>query len=223
MSFELSLNAYTSDIWDNQSWEASSSQKPNVGITQKFVRAAALGGVLSLIPAGITDESHTAQIDNHIQADKSVITSLVLPADALNLTSQLVKNALYHAQHEVFESGMESAFGLFINRFVLLYGQQGLNVLSSSLKDSVLSIDVIVEAIRSLGAIRDSSTLNERFIVLLRYLDHESPVVRDAAALAFADLGEKGAISYLRAAAEHEKFSVIRSSFLSVAKELEEI
>ena len=81
---------------------------------------------------------------------------------------------------------------------------------------------MIAEAIRSLGALKDSTTFTERFSILLRYLSNESPIVRDAAALAFADLGDKGAISYLREAAQREKFSAIRSSFLDVAKELEE-
>jgi hypothetical protein len=220
MSYNLLLDACTfDDIKTGQFEGTSSSHKLGVGVVPKLAMMA-LG--VSLATADATNESYTMPIASYIQADGSSATALVLPTDVLDLTSQLIKNALYNAQHEVFKSGMESSFGRFINRFILQYGQKGLEALGSSLRDSALSADVIAEAIRSLGEMRDASTLTGRFTLLLRYLDHESPVVRDAAALAFADLGDKNAISQLRVAAEHEKFSSVRSSFLSVAKELEE-
>jgi len=196
-------------------------------ITHKFSKAALVLTTLSLITGvsvDVADDIRTAQIPiaTNMQSDKYAATSITIPFVATDQLSQYVKSALNSARHEIFESGIESTLGRFINRVLIQYGQIALNTICVSLSDSVLSEDVIVEVIKSLGAIEYSFSKIYRFRVILPYLNHKSPIVRDAAALAFADLGDKGAISYLRAAANRERFSAVRHSFLSVAKEIEE-
>lgn len=193
----------------------------------KTTATLVLGTSLSLIQGvslDAADDTRTAHIP--IYKDTRTSEEISTKPEIQNIASETiktyVKNAINNAKYEVFESGRESSFSCSINSIVALYGQNAINTISTSLDKNKLSEDIIVEAIRSLGAVNHSYTKVDRFKAILPYLNHKSPIVRDAAALAFADLGDKGAISFLKQAAEHEKFSAVRDSFLSVAKELEE-
>lgn len=164
-----------------------------------------------------TSDSKTAPIIKHIQVGDSAVPL------SKEFALKLIKNAFINADYETFESGSESKFSLFINRFIHLLGKEGIKLLDSSLLEYKLSEEVIIEAIRTLGEMKNPATLTDRFIILVRYLDNESPFVRDAAALAFADLGVKSAIPYLELAADREIFFAVKSSFLNVIKELSEL
>lgn len=203
---------------------SSQSDKKNNKITKA---AFVLGTTLSLIQGvslDISDDARTAQIPvhNNSQVSEKVSTIPESPVVIADLIKIYLKNALKDAKYEVFESGVESSFSRFLNRIVTQYGQKAISTISSSLNERKLSEDVIAETVRSLGSLKHPSTKIDRFKVLLPFLTHNSPIVRDATALAFADIGDKGAISYLRTVAEHERFLAVRESFLSVAEELEE-
>jgi len=208
-------------------WSQLSTDIAPENTCKSFKAALFLGATLSLITGvsvNTADNVRTAQIPiaTNMQSDEYATTSITMPFGVMDPLSQNIKKALNNARHEIFESGKESSLGRFINRILILYGQTALNTICTSLSDNALSEDVIAEVIRSLGVVEDSFSKIYRFSAILPYLDHKSPIVRDAAALAFADLGDKGAISYLKAAASREKFSAIRHSFLSVAEEIEE-
>jgi hypothetical protein len=227
MSYTTAPNISESATFDFSKFVSSSektSMAMNASLAQKFCSAILAGGLIQGISVDVADDSYTARypITTHVSLNGDQATSLPKTSAVLDPLYQLVTGALHRARYEVFESGMESSFGKFVNQVVLLHGQKGLAVLNSALQDKPLSEDVLVEAIRTLASIDGRRYKMERFRLILRYLDHKSPIVRDAAALAFADMGDKGAISYLQAAARREKVSVVRNSFLDVAKELEE-
>jgi hypothetical protein len=134
-----------------------------------------------------------------------------------------VKGVLAVASNEIFEPTLISNLNRSLQMVFVAHGRQAANALEKALKDGVYKEDIVVETIRSIGVINDTPSKADRFQILIGFLCDKSPIIRDAAALALSDMGDKGAISFLRAAAKRETFSSVKAEFLNVADELEEV
>lgn len=155
------------------------------------------------------------------EADLSGIRSVTQPVNTQ--IQDRAKAILIESRNETFESGVVSGLSRKLKVFFLAHGPQAASALQEALKSNRWQEDIIAEVLKSIGNIDDSASKRARFSMLIEFLYDKSPRIRDAAALALSDMGDKGAISFLRAAAKYERFSSIKAEFLKVAGELEEV
>ena len=118
--------------------------------------------------------------------------------------STRLKEMFAEAAEEEFEIGMNSRFSRQLDELCLADTDFVLESLIMSVKDSSAQPDIIAELLQ--WAARQRNTLGIGAMDLFKHgLLHESSLVRDAAALSFADFDENRALAYLEEAAKSEK------------------
>jgi hypothetical protein len=197
-----------------------------------------LGGIAlaaSLVVTSIALPNSTDRFDQTATSDETSVpnfrceencTSLPLD-DAVNARTKFMLaqelDALFrNAKSEIFESARESNFAHQLHELLLQYGRPVIAVLSESSFDSRVDAETMSETLRVIGRAHDVGNLVSRFRLLIQGLNSPSPIIRDSAALALSDLGEPGAIPYLKEAAEREEYVSLHKDYLQIAEDLEE-
>lgn len=122
---------------------------------------------------------------------------------------------------EHFESGYQSTFRKNLIALHRWLGFPVVEALCAELKAlSRPYSGLLQESFAFLTAVGDEQSLDFRLVFLASYLRDPSPVIRDAAAVALADLGDKRGIEYLKAAAANEAHPRLKYEYLEIAAEL---
>jgi len=101
-----------------------------------------------------------------------------------------VRELFEQGASEFFEDGMRSSFSRSLLWFLSRHGRMGFRAIAEYLGADSSNPDVVSEALRWMGDLKDSSTLLETWAVLRRSLKSSSPRVRDGAILGFAALDD---------------------------------
>jgi hypothetical protein len=125
------------------------------------------------------------------------------------------------AREERFEDGLYSKFGRDLERVLDSSGVPAIFEAEVLIHNPLTSPSVAAEALRVLGSWTGSAPTPSRRRVIEGGLTHRSEVVRDAAAVALAALGDKAAVSALVVACQIEAMPGLRSDMQHVINELE--
>jgi len=137
------------------------------------------------------------------------------------LVADIIRTIFSDAVHEEFEAGMESRFARRLIAVLERYGDDAAAAIEGLFQSESIGADLVVEAVRTLGRMRDPATSLARFRLLLIALRHSSPIVRDQAALALVDTQGPAVIGYLKEAASRERYKALREDFEQLVVELE--
>ncbi len=96
-------------------------------------------------------------------------------------------------------------------------------MLSEFLTSNKIDSDLLCETLRTLGNLQDDETEQIRFQILIPYLSHPSPFIRDCTGLALYDLESPNAIPYIRKAIDKELYQSLKMDFKKIINELQEI
>ncbi len=114
------------------------------------------------------------------------------------------------AQEERFEPGMESEFSRGLERLLSDNSQALLESLRSRLRQAVGNNDALAEMLGWLGRLDQAAIRPRVFELLAAGLDHRSPLVRDAAANALADIGGPLPLFHIERALKKENVPELR-------------
>ena len=129
-------------------------------------------------------------------------------------------DAFVAAGEERFEVGMDSRFSQQLDELCLVNSDFVLQSLVRRMTASSCDPQVIVEVLE--WAARQRKPLDQGVSELFKDgLSHSSPLVRDTAALSFAEFDEEEALMYLRRALQIEKVSELRTDLEALIQSLE--
>lgn len=132
-----------------------------------------------------------------------------------------LETILRNAKSEVIESTHESNFARDLHALLLKYGRPAVEVLGDFIYDPNIDVEIASEALLVVGRSKDTRSEVSRFRLLIQALDNPSPIIRDGAAVALAELDEPGAIPYLRNAVQREEYASLKKDYLQIIEELE--
>lgn len=128
---------------------------------------------------------------------------------------------LASAETEEFNDGYESELSRRLSDAIAKYHGVAFSALTSLFSSAPYSVDVVSEALKTLGTIDDLQTRMARGQFLIDLLKDPSAVVRDAAGVGLADLAYKEAIPYLRFAVEVEQNAILQKNLHRIIQLLE--
>lgn len=131
-----------------------------------------------------------------------------------------VDRLFWAASDEQFEVGMVSEFAHGLDDLLAASPIELLHVLQTRLDTPRTPIEVIAEAMHWLGELEHETFRKQVVSILLFGLNHESPVVRDAGALALGDLEGCDALIHLKQAIEKENVPELREDMEDLVESL---
>jgi len=150
-----------------------------------------------------TFESSTVQSEGQIRMDSYI-------------------KALFEAATQyVFQDGMDNEFSKELTRLVRQYGNAAIDVMAYLTLSEKVNVEVLSEALRSLGEIHHPQSRSYRLWLLGMGLRSSSYWVRDGASLGLASLDDPLAIPRLRQAIQQEQIKELRESMGKVLNQLE--
>jgi len=153
--------------------------------------------------------------------DTSTLPREALDPDVWSRAEEVFQVLSYQAREENFEDGHDSEFSRGLRMFLDVFGRYGLDVLEQYCLEESANTGVLEETFRQLGLIVDGPTLNRRFDLFVKGLNHPAASIRDSAAIGLAYLGDKRAPSLLRKAISREASNELREAFQQMLEELE--
>lgn len=139
-----------------------------------------------------------------------------------SVIEEQVRYALTLAQQEdEVNKVVETSSSKLLNRLIALGGYQTIIAIEETLPILEKYEDALTGVIRILGKTNNQNTKIDRLKILVAYLNHKSPIIRDASALALVDLSEKGAIKYIKDAIKTEVFASVTECFELAIEEIE--
>jgi hypothetical protein len=124
---------------------------------------------------------------------------------------------------EDFEDGKRSYFALSLEWLIKSYKHIACHIISEKIRSSSIGVDLLCQAVRTIGAIDDQETQLSRFEIVVPFLQHASPFIRDCAGLALYDLEIPQAIPYIKIAIRNEKYKNLKRDLEKIVMSLEEI
>lgn len=124
------------------------------------------------------------------------------------------------ATDENIEDGMESDTEVRMNRFVASRSVPGIQRFSARLTSGCTNSGAAADIVRILGRIIHEESHDERFWIATRLLRSDSPLARDASAVALEDLGDRRAVRALQHAVEVEPIPELRDDIKMALLEL---
>lgn len=132
-----------------------------------------------------------------------------------------IKTLFKTATQYVFEDGMDNEFSKELTRLVKQYGDTVINEIACLILSGTTNVEVLSEALRSLGEIHHPQTRTYRLKLLDMGLRSSSSWVRDGAVLGLASLDDPLAIPYLEKAIRQEPIEELREDMGKVLSQLE--
>ena len=124
------------------------------------------------------------------------------------------------AAEEFIEDGMDSDTEVELGRFVGSYSAVGVRHLAKYLSSQYLKTRTVADIIRVLGRLEHEESHDDRFWIVAHFLLSETPLARDASAVALEDLGDPRAISKLEEAVEAESVPELRDDLQIALREI---
>jgi hypothetical protein len=137
--------------------------------------------------------------------------------------SKIIRIIFEVGKNEQFEDGMKSKFSFAIENIIRNYQDHAIEMLSEFLTSNKIDSDLLCETLRTLGNLHDDETELIRFQILIPFLSHASPFIRDCTGLALYDLESPNAIPYIRKAIDKEPYQSLKMDFNKIINELQEI
>ena len=134
--------------------------------------------------------------------------------------TRYIRELFEQGASEFFEDGMHSGFSRSLLAAIRQNGRETLRAVADYFLEADASPDVLSEALRWLGEIKDTYTFRERWLILEQSLRHESPRVRDGAVIGFATLDDPRARTLMTEAARTERIAEIRRLMEQVVDQL---
>jgi hypothetical protein len=132
-----------------------------------------------------------------------------------------LESLLELAADEEFETGMESNLIAGLMALIARFPERSMEMLTGLMRTRDISYQVFGEILRVLGRVESKATAEHRFVLLVSYLKHRSAIIRDAAAVGLALLGDSRAVPALRDAIQMERVKSLRMDLEGVMEELE--
>jgi hypothetical protein len=127
------------------------------------------------------------------------------------------ENELYvlfrSAESLTFEDGKLNPFYTGIDRLVMKFGEEALNIIQGIISLSTFNAEIICATLRCLGTIDDEITHDLRLSILLESLNNKAAKIRDSASLGLVTLKDSKALPALIAARNKEKVKELRKSY----------
>lgn len=128
---------------------------------------------------------------------------------------------LFHgSRSEVFEDGMDSDFSLELKRIIREHGDTAVHAARSIMSTKDADAELVAEAMRWLGLMRDSATHQSRRRVLEWALESRHTSVRDGAAIGIEAMDDPESMPRLRLAVRSEQADWLRSYMKDVLKQM---
>ncbi len=137
--------------------------------------------------------------------------------------SRIIRIIFEVGKNEQFEDGMKSKFSFAIENIIRNYQNHAIEMLSEFLTSNKIDSDLLCETLRTLGNLHDNETELIRFQILIPFLSHASPFIRDCTGLALYDLESPNAIPYIKKAIKKEPYQSLKMDFKKIINELQEI
>lgn len=131
-----------------------------------------------------------------------------------------VEDIVNCAIEEHIEDGMESGTALRVCRFVSRSSVPGVRRLAARVTSIHTNAAVAADVVRILGRMLHGGTHRERVWIAARLLQSESPLARDASAVALEELGGPDAIAALQDAVAVESIPGLRADMETSLQEL---
>ena len=124
------------------------------------------------------------------------------------------------AVEESIEDGMNSATEARLNNFVAYYSGAAVQCLAKHLVARYANAGTVADIVRVLGRVNHKESHDDRFWVAARLLRSETPLTRDASAVALEDLQDPRGVPRLQEALEAEAIPELRDDFELALQEL---
>ena len=131
-----------------------------------------------------------------------------------------IDSILRVAADEDFEDGMEGRTSNHLNLFVAEHPIAGVQQLIARLNSRRMNQAVAADIVRILGRMKHGRSHHNRVYMAECLLYSESPVARDAGAIALSDLEDGGSISALQLAIEKESIPALKADMEASLDEL---
>ena len=163
----------------------------------------------------------SAQIYSYVVASNPILshTPEILPID--RHLEQSILDIFDAYQHEEFDADIAYYFTNALDALILANGNPAIQAINLVIKKYDLKYDMIFEILRALGRIEDETTKDERYKLLIRFITHKSPIVRDGAISALSFLDDKRALPQLRMLLEAETSQTLKNNIKVAIKSLE--
>ncbi len=139
--------------------------------------------------------------------------------------SKKIRELIVEANNESFSNGIESNLITEIDQLVQIHGSTVLEIIYDYTQNSgenVFSVDVLVEIVQYLGRCENENSEKYRFLLLTRYLKHNSTLVRDAALIGLSYFDTPNVVAVLVAAIKREKIQELKEDMESLLEDFEE-
>jgi HEAT repeat protein len=119
-----------------------------------------------------------------------------------------------------FEDGYESQFSKDLVSFVTKESNEAIVVIEHLVDQQRVNPQVVSEALRWVGRIRDPGTYAARLRLLENCLENSSAAIRDGAILGLANMDDPRSAKSIRNAIQRENFSELREDMEQVLEQL---
>lgn len=124
------------------------------------------------------------------------------------------------AASENFEDGMENRMSQALHIFIAEYSVIGIQRLAIRLKSEHMNQGVAADIVRVLGQIKHDRTHHDRLHMAECLLYSQSPMARDAGALALGDMADRRSILALERAIKEESVHGLKADMQAILDEL---
>lgn len=124
------------------------------------------------------------------------------------------------AASETLEDGMENRMSQALHIFIAKYSVIGIQQLAIRLKSEHMNQGVAADIVRVLGQIKHDRTHHDRLHMAECLLYSQSPMARDAGALALGDMADRRSIPALERAIKEESVHGLKADMQAILDEL---
>ena len=197
--FQYSIDADTSSVFITSS---SFGQQELSLLTDELI-CEEIAGEFYTIQDRIQTH-HVAQISlDNLQVERSVI------------------KLLDSYRHEEFNTDIAYEFTNQLDTFIQANGESAIRIINDLLKKQAFDENIISETLKALGRIEDEYTKDQRYQVLMGFIQDSSALIRDGAVSGLSFLDDKRALLQLRMLFEKETITILKSNIEVAIKSLE--
>lgn len=120
-----------------------------------------------------------------------------------------------------FDADVAYDFMTDLDTFIHANGASVIRIITDLASRRVLDEDLVSEALRALGRMENQATKEQRYQVLMRFIRHDSAIVRDAAVSGLSFLDDARALPHLRMLLQTEIVPVLNNNIRVAIESLE--
>jgi hypothetical protein len=136
-------------------------------------------------------------------------------------TQQTAISLLDAYRHQEFDTDISSEFTSDLDTFVQTNGQAAISIISNLMNSQLFNVNIISETLKALGRIESESTKEQRYHLLMRFVNHDSAIIRDAAVSGLSFLDDNRALRQLYMLLETETVPILKNNIQVAINSLE--